>query len=584
MKTTFSRRELYAFGEPFGNSATVKKLGGCVYGGGGDGLLGLVMLATVAYFTGGASLGFDLAAEAGAAAVAEGAAATVAAESTAAFATEALVGEALGGEALLAAQGLGAATGEALGGEALLAAQGLGATEAAQAAVAANSTATDQILSQIGNGFVRGAATSGASSVLSGNTDNLLENMIVGGISGGAGAGAGALTTEAFGANPILSGAAQGAVGAGTGAVLNGSPDVLGAMTKGLISGGAGGASNLVKDLQLGPLASGALKGAIQGGTGAVLNGRNVLSGALSGGVGGAAGSAVGNTVGQATGNKLLSSVLGGAAGSYASSQTANALNGALTIPGQRPAQAQTMGNAASSTPTTQNYDNPLVGKNSANLGGQTGIPSQALGKVLGTGMPSEANPLMNTGTASNSAPSSGLNSAGMPAPLASGVLTSQAPAASEYAAKVAQMTQIYPQLAGVDPRIMNSLVSNAPQQVQTYKKGGGASSSKEGGEIYGLDYGHNPQFITGSTGHYVKGKGDGQSDDIPAMLADGEYVFDADSVASLGNGSSDAGARLLDHFRESLREHKRSASSDKIPPEASPLAYMKEALKRHKG
>jgi hypothetical protein len=92
----------------------------------------------------------------------------------------------------------------------------------------------------------------------------------------------------------------------------------------------------------------------------------------------------------------------------------------------------------------------------------------------------------------------------------------------------------------------------------------------------------HVPEFITGATGHYVKGRGDGQSDDIPAMLADGEYVFDADTVAQLGNGSSDAGAKLLDHFRESLREHKRSAPSDKIPPKASPLMYMKEALNRH--
>ena len=65
--------------------------------------------------------------------------------------------------------------------------------------------------------------------------------------------------------------------------------------------------------------------------------------------------------------------------------------------------------------------------------------------------------------------------------------------------------------------------------------------------------------------------------------MADGEYVFDADTVASLGNGSSDAGAKLLDHFREALREHKRSAPVDKIPPASSPLLYMKEALKRHK-
>jgi hypothetical protein len=91
----------------------------------------------------------------------------------------------------------------------------------------------------------------------------------------------------------------------------------------------------------------------------------------------------------------------------------------------------------------------------------------------------------------------------------------------------------------------------------------------------------HVPEFITGATGHYVKGQGDGQSDDIPAMLADGEYVFDADTVAQLGNGSSDAGAEFLDKFRHAVREHKRSAPVDKIPPKASPLQYVKEAMKR---
>jgi hypothetical protein len=87
----------------------------------------------------------------------------------------------------------------------------------------------------------------------------------------------------------------------------------------------------------------------------------------------------------------------------------------------------------------------------------------------------------------------------------------------------------------------------------------------------------HNPQFITGKTGHYVQGAGDGQSDSIPAMLADGEYVFDADTVAALGNGSNAAGARALDKLRENLRKHKRSAKPGDIPPPAkSPLAYMK--------
>lgn len=141
---------------------------------------------------------------------------------------------------------------------------------------------------------------------------------------------------------------------------------------------------------------------------------------------------------------------------------------------------------------------------------------------------------------------------------------------------------------------------------------------------------GHKPQFITGLTGYYATGDGTGQSDDIPAMLHDGDYVVDADVVAALGDGSSKAGAqalskfqsqvphkdggpihghpvpakiadgeyvlpaafvtalgsgdnkagaKLLDEMRLELREHKRSASINKIPPKAkSPLDYLKMA------
>lgn len=138
---------------------------------------------------------------------------------------------------------------------------------------------------------------------------------------------------------------------------------------------------------------------------------------------------------------------------------------------------------------------------------------------------------------------------------------------------------------------------------------------------------GHKPEFITGLTGYYACGGGTGQSDDIPAMLHDGDYVMDAETVSALGDGSSKAGrevlegfrtqiphketsegkpvaakiadgeyvfpagfvtalgkgdnkkgAEILDGLREKLRMHKRSASNDKIPPKAkSPLDYIKK-------
>ena len=142
--------------------------------------------------------------------------------------------------------------------------------------------------------------------------------------------------------------------------------------------------------------------------------------------------------------------------------------------------------------------------------------------------------------------------------------------------------------------------------------------------------YEHKPEFVTGHTGYYAQGGGTGQSDDIPALLKDGDYVMDADIVAALGDGSNKAGAEALHHFmgqfphkhyenhstgghinamiadgefvfpsslvtalgggsnkegakklddmREKIREHKRSASTNKIPPKAkSPLSYMEK-------
>jgi hypothetical protein len=72
-----------------------------------------------------------------------------------------------------------------------------------------------------------------------------------------------------------------------------------------------------------------------------------------------------------------------------------------------------------------------------------------------------------------------------------------------------------------------------------------------------------------------VNGPGTGRSDDIPAVLSDGEYVIDAETVALLGDGSSKAGAKKLDDLRVKIRKHKGQRlsqgrfSSDAKKPEA---------------
>ncbi len=59
-----------------------------------------------------------------------------------------------------------------------------------------------------------------------------------------------------------------------------------------------------------------------------------------------------------------------------------------------------------------------------------------------------------------------------------------------------------------------------------------------------------------------VKGRGDGKSDSIPAMLSDGEYVFSAPAVSALGKGSNDAGARKLDKMHKGIlkKNYKKGA------------------------
>lgn len=69
----------------------------------------------------------------------------------------------------------------------------------------------------------------------------------------------------------------------------------------------------------------------------------------------------------------------------------------------------------------------------------------------------------------------------------------------------------------------------------------------------------------------------DGRSDDIPAVLSDGEYVIDAETVALLGNGSNKAGAQQLDRFRANIRKHKgKELSKGRFSVNAKkPQAYL---------
>ncbi len=113
--------------------------------------------------------------------------------------------------------------------------------------------------------------------------------------------------------------------------------------------------------------------------------------------------------------------------------------------------------------------------------------------------------------------------------------------------------------------------------------------AAKAGGSIQNAPEGHNPQFFSeGGLGQmkntYVKGAGDGTSDSIAAMLANGEFVIPADVVSSLGNGSNDSGAKVLDEFLRTIRAHKRKANPKGLPPDSKgALGYLAAAKKKVK-
>lgn len=98
-----------------------------------------------------------------------------------------------------------------------------------------------------------------------------------------------------------------------------------------------------------------------------------------------------------------------------------------------------------------------------------------------------------------------------------------------------------------------------------------------EGGPLSVLAEGGDPGMGPGKVEGPVAGPGTGRSDDIDARLSDGEYVIDAESVALLGDGSTAAGAEVLDNMIAQIRAHKgKTLAKGKFSPAAkSPMQYI---------
>jgi hypothetical protein len=89
---------------------------------------------------------------------------------------------------------------------------------------------------------------------------------------------------------------------------------------------------------------------------------------------------------------------------------------------------------------------------------------------------------------------------------------------------------------------------------------GGGSGSESDGGGGW-------------AEGGYIPGDSGGMDDDVPALidgkepakLSSGEFVFDAATVAAMGDGNNEAGAKKLNMLREAIR--KKAYGHKKQPP-----------------
>lgn len=110
---------------------------------------------------------------------------------------------------------------------------------------------------------------------------------------------------------------------------------------------------------------------------------------------------------------------------------------------------------------------------------------------------------------------------------------------------------------------------------------GGSIPGFMRGGypDLYGVDEPDNLPIRTFDSGgeSYVGNEfseAPGRADDVNAKLSAREYVIDAETMALLGDGNPDAGAKKMDEFRQNVRKHKGAAlAKGKISPDAKPAA-----------
>lgn len=440
------------------------------------------------------------------------------------------------------------------------------------------------------------------------------------------GAAIGGLSSAAAGGN-ALQGALGGALGAGAGGALGGAVSDATGMALGKTAQNVIG-SSLIGGAQGAISGQGFGAGALQGATGGYLG--STLGGAASG-IGGKVGAGL-QTAGQQFGNALTmgatpqdalsQGALSGLAAAYAAPSAAPKKSiyditpsdtGGLGL--KSPSDLAVEGLRAPATNTasfpssglgvdysvnsgmTPTFRGPETMAADYSLFGQPQAPVASAQPEMGTGI--QASPL-NTiaaqtaeltpgtkGTVNNASANKGFsvgNAAAM-LPLLSMFSGAQTP--EEIQQVVSTMSPEQREYFSRPLRTWNWDMLGAAAKMEgipignyiarNWDKVGGGSFDRPEEEAV-------PKLARGGAlnrvAYLASGGGTGRSDSIDAKLSDGEYVMDAETVALIGDGSTNAGARRLDQMRSKIRQHKgKSMARGKFSANAkSPLAYLKGA------
>lgn len=436
------------------------------------------------------------------------------------------------------------------------------------------------------------------------------------------------------GASALATGALGSAIIGGATSALTGGDPLKGALMGGLsggLGGLAGGAASDAFGLKLGDVGKNLLGGALVGGVSGAASGQGFLKGAATGALGTYAGQQLGDLTGNASigaGSKQFGNMIT-AGYDPKSAVIGGGLTGLATAM-SRPAQATSNVGLKPSDAVVEGLKLPKGGDYSF-----SGVPEAGLGTTnymtgevgykgpenfevdyaLTKGGAGALNPYAPVAPAGYGAQDMGSGlTASQQSPLGQLKTSGASGSSSPFTVKNAVLgATLLSSLSGAPAQVQQAVKKMSPEQQEYFNRPsvtwdwnkmqndanaaglsldrfmasnwpritGYASSTpdaRQGAYNQPAPIGKARGGALSAVARFAQGAGSGRADTIDAKLSDGEYVIDAETVAMLGDGSNQEGAKLLDAMRQNIRSHKGKAlAKGKFSPNAkSPLAYLK--------